>query len=319
MSSSSQFPPQGAKVPPQGINVDQQLTDQFRENYKASSKKSSPIINKMGQTVNTAATDSRLIGSATGKELSGRVSLVLDNLLAVGSYVLSSIAATASRIFGFSENPGLKKELSPEQKAVGRENIQKTGEMFGVDLGLKATPKKAAEPAPKPVTEQKRRETIIQKEEAEAIEVANKMAEILKEVEPQIAQTTTSPPASATPAPAKPVESAEKKSQQKLDDMMESLRKEPEPAPSTPPTLSAEEKKAKKYIDDSVNLLKKQAASLNLKPSDPILAELNGVIEQMQNLASTYNPRDPYSESRVNTQMRSLNEQWEEIMERASR
>lgn len=318
MSSSSQFPPQGAKVPPQGINVDQQLTDQFRENYKASSKKSSPIINKMGQTVNTAATDSRLIGSATGKELSGRVSLVLDNLLAVGSYVLSSIAATASRIFGFSENPGLKKELSPEQKAVGRENIQKTGEMFGVDLGLKATPKKAAEPAPKPVTEQKRRETIqdlgkayglddkeiedlasrrpsnpprppsMPNPEAEASEVADKTADILSQFDAEISKSS-SVPAQNTPTPTPTSTTSVEKGKAKL---------------------SPQDEKFLKYIKDSIEYLKAQLSDLNLNPNDEKSIKLNRIISDMNKLISSFNPLDPQRESRTNEKLAALNDEW---------
>lgn len=310
MSSSPRIPPQGAKV-------DQQLTDQFREDYKASIKPSTPITNKMGQTVNTAAADSKLIGSATGKELSGRVS-VLDNLLAVGSYVLSSIAATASRIFGFSENPGLKKELSPEQKAVGRENIQKTGEMFGVDLGLKATPKKAAEPAPKPVTEQKRRETIqdlgkayglddkeiedlasrrpsspprppsMPNPEAEASEVADKTADILRQFDAQISNSS--------PAPAQNI-----------------------PTPTPTSTTSVEKGKAKlspqdekflKYIKDSIEYLKAQLSDLNLNPNDEKSIKLNRIISDMNKLISSFNPLDPQRESRTNEKLAALNDEW---------
>lgn len=160
-----------SEIPPQRTKVDQQLTDQFREDYKASIKPSTPITNKMGETVNTAAANSRLIGSATGKELSGRIS-VLDNLLAVGSFVLSSIAATASRIFGFSESPpenkgdaakiklSQERESRPENKGdaakrkLSREQaVQKGGEVFGVDLGLRAETRRPLTP------EQRRKET----------------------------------------------------------------------------------------------------------------------------------------------------------------
>jgi hypothetical protein len=249
----------------------------------------------------------------------------------VGSFVISSIAATASRIFGFSENPGLKKELSPEQKAVGRENIQNTGEMFGVDLGLKATAKKAAEPAPKPVTEQKRKETIqdvgeaygltdqeiadltarrpsspprppsIQNQEAEASEVADKTAEILKQFDAQISETNPSP----TPAPNTPASPAAT------------------PAPTTSvekgsSKLSPQDENFLKFIKDAIEDRKTDLSGLNLNSNDSKSIELNRIISDMYKLISSFNPLDPEREGRTIEKMAALNEQWNAAYNKAS-